>query len=176
MNNKNAETNESKKNLNKKSLFIKAVIGIVIIILLLLSIYSCALKPVEVDDTVIGDFSISQDKQGEVTVDNNEKEEIPTITFSGYGKRTVSEERPNIELRNPEGNFVDMVFTVTDRASGEIIARTDKVPAGNYVYVNVMNFYKESGVYNVDINISTTDSQTGEAMNGLNQEVELTVE
>ena len=74
---------------------------------------------------------------------------------------------PSVELKNPEGNFVDMVFTLTDEATGEIIARTGKVPAGKFAYVDVMKFYTEPGVYTVLINVATFDAQTGAQMNGI---------
>lgn len=123
----------------------------------------------------IGDFSVTDEQQSQVS-SAPEKSDVPSITFAGYGKYSVSSQNPNLELRNPDVNFVDMVFTVTDAASGEIIARTGKVAAGEYVYVNMMNFYSEKGTYNVEIAISTYDSQTGTQMNGMNQKMELTVD
>ena len=68
-----------------------------------------------------------------------------------------------------------MVFTLSDEDSGEIIARTAKVAAGNYVYVNVLNHYKVPGTYDVEVAISTYDSQSGAQMNGMNQQMELVI-
>ena len=128
-----------------------------------------------IDDLpIIGDIDIS-DEQHTRPVETKPKEEIPTITFAGYGKYKVTENYPSVELKNPEINFVDMVFTLTDEASGEIIARTGKVPAGKYAYVNVMDFYTEAGVYNILINVATYDHETGAQMNGMNQKMEVTV-
>ena len=45
------------------------------------------------------------------------REDIPTITFSGYGKFAVSKERPEVEFSNPATNFVDMQFTLIERLS-----------------------------------------------------------
>ena len=129
-------------------------------------------KPVE--DAPIGNFEVSDSQK-----EKEEVEKAPVddrkITFAGYGKYNVSAENPSVELKNPAVNFVDMVFTLTDKASGEIIARTGKVAAGEFVYVNVMGFYTEPGTYDVQVSISTTDSETGAAMNGMNQEMQIIV-
>ena len=126
-----------------------------------------------VDLPVIGDITIGE--QQTRPVETQPTEEVPTITFAGYGKYKVTEEYPSVELKNPEGNFVDMVFTLTDEATGELIARTGKVPAGKYAYVNVMDFYTEAGVYTVLINVATFDAESGAQMNGINQKMEVTV-
>lgn len=129
-----------------------------------------------IDDLpIIGDIDIFDEQQQKPTVPKDENGEVPTITFAGYGKYTVMPDYPSVELKNPEGNFVDMVFTLTDEATGEIIARTGKVPAGKFAYVDVMKFYTEPGVYTVLINVATFDAQTGAQMNGINQKMEVTV-
>lgn len=126
-----------------------------------------------VDLPIIGDIVIGD--QQTKPVETTPTEEVPTITFAGYGKYTVNEEYPSIEVKNPESNFVDMVFTLTDQATGEVIARTGRVAAGKYAYVNVMDFYTEAGVYTVLINVATFDAETGAQMNGINQKMEVTV-
>lgn len=128
-----------------------------------------------IDDLpIIGDIDIFDEQQQKPTVPKDDGE-VPTITFAGYGKYTVMPDYPSVELKNPEGNFVDMVFTLTDEATGEIIARTGKVPAGKFAYVDVMKFYTEPGVYNVLINVATFDAESGAQMNGINQKMEVTV-
>lgn len=160
----------------KKKRGVITAIAIILIIILLLLMRSCAGGPSKAPDDheVIGNFT-ETDTQQTVEKEEKKEEEIPSITFAGYGQRTVSKDDRTIELRNPENNFVDMVFTVTDEATGEVIAKTNKVEAGKYVYVDMMDFYKTPGTYQVDIDISTTDHETGEGMNGLHQDVELTV-
>lgn len=121
----------------------------------------------------IGNFEVTDEQEEKVV------EPVPvddrTITFAGYGKYNVSADNPNVEMKNPEGNFVDMIFTLSDKESGELIARTGKVKSGEFVYVNVMDFYKEVGTYDVCINISTVDAETGAQMNGMNQEMQVIV-
>lgn len=172
--------NEKKKEKKNWSWIIIAVLIVVIILLLL---RSCGTEPVVNNDPVntdpvidapIGNFEVSDSQK--------EKEETPsvpidnrTITFAGYDNFSVSKENPSVEMKNPEVNFVDMVFTLKDKASGEIIARTDKVAAGEFVYVNVLDYYKVSGTYNVIILTSTYDSETGVQMNGMNQEMEVII-
>ena len=153
------------------------IIGILIVIIILLLLRSCGTEQVTtppVSNDPVGNFEVSDKQQ--------ETEEVPpapvddrTITFAGYGKFTVSADKPSVELKNPNVNFVDMVFTLTDKASGELIARTGRVAAGEFVYVNVIDFYKEPGVYEVSVVISTFDSETNAPMNGMNQEMEITV-
>jgi hypothetical protein len=68
-----------------------------------------------------------------------------------------------------------MVFVLTDEASGKVIAKTNKVSAGKYVYVNVMDFYKKSGTFTILVNTSTYDSKSGEQLNGMNQKIEVSI-
>lgn len=168
------------KKLTLKNIISLIIIIVLIVVILILLPRSCS-RPTEpspsskptIDDPV-GDYSVTDEQQNSES-SKTESSEVPSITFAGYGKYTVSADMPNLELKNPDVNFVDMVFTVTDAKSGEVIARTGKVAAGKFVYVNVMDFYKEKGVYNVEINISTYDSKSGAQMNGMNQKLELTV-
>lgn len=102
-------------------------------------------------------------------------DDIGYIKFAGYGQYEVSKDQPNIELSNPSTNFTDFVFEVKDAESKKLIGKTGKVPPGKFVYMNVMDFYKTPGVHNVDINITTYDSETGAQLNGVNQKMEITV-
>lgn len=86
-------------------------------------------------------------------------------TVNTYGNYEVSAENPSIELSNPSSNDADFVFTVKDSKTQQLIGKTEKVPPGKFVYMNVMDFYKIPGVYNVDINISTYDSVTDVQLN-----------
>lgn len=166
--NKKEEERQDRKTLKR------TVMVVLIIMILLYLLRSCGTGKEIQSDRPIGDFSVTDEQIQKEEVEK-QKEEVPSITFAGYGEYTVTEDRPNVELKNPKGNFVDMVFELTDQETDKLIARTDKVPAGKFVYVNVMNFYKKVGVYNIKINISTYDSQTGAQMNGMNQEMQLIV-
>lgn len=169
---------------NKNNIFVEVKSRLLIIILLLLGIglgigLLCipggSGQPIIDDLPIIGDIGIFDEQQTRPTEPKDETE-VPTITFAGYGKYTVNAEYPSVELKNPENNFVDMVFTLTDQTTGEIIARTGKVPAGKFAYVDVMKFYQEAGVYTVLINVATFDAETGKQMNGINQKMEVTVQ
>ena len=61
-----------------------------------------------------------------------------------------------------------------DKATGDLIARTGKVHSGEYVYVNVMDYYSEKGSHFVTVNIETMN-EDNVPMNGLNQEMEIIV-
>lgn len=167
---------------NKTNVFVEVKSRLLIILLIILLMCGMLfvayknLNPAVIDKVQqsIGNFDIFDEQQTtEPSKDDNQS--VPTIKFAGYGKYTVSAKQPKVELHNPKVNFVDMVFTLTDEKSGELIARTDKVPAGKYVYVNVVDFYKKAGVYTVLINVSTFDAKTGVQMNGINQKMEVTI-
>lgn len=168
----NAENKENKK---KSRWWIYVILAIVIIIILLL-LRSCGgSQSGYVDLPTIGDVTVSDQQQTRPT-ENIVQEDIPTITFSGTVSAKVNKDNPAVEVNNPEGNFVDMVFTLTDQATEEVIARTGKVGAGKYAYVNVMDFYQEPGTYMILINVATYDAETGAQQNGINQKMEITVE
>ena len=170
---------EQKNNQQKKKRFVKVAVVIIIIVvgvLLLLSRCSSGTSEVlpPVIQEAIGNFDITGEQMEKPTVEQ-EQTETRYISFSGYGKYEVSKENPVIELNNPEGNGVNMVFTLTDKASGEIIARTPPVASGQFVYVNVYDFYQKSGTYDISVNISTYDAETGMQANGLNNDSQIIV-
>ena len=170
----NNSTNENNKESEKKNRFW------IIAFFLAIPLFTCfgifisnnfLSKP---SNSTIGDFDVV-DKPQDNTPDDSVARDSGTITFAGYGKYEVSKNRPNIEIKNPIGNFVDMVFILKDEATGEIIAKTDKVKAGKYVYVNVMNYYKKTGNYTIILNTLTYDSESGAQMNGMNQKIDITI-
>ena len=173
---------ENEKNKKEKKNGLWVIIGILVVVIILLLLRSCGTEQVvnppvsnePVIEEPVGNFEVS-DKQHEQAEVEPAPVDDRTITFAGYGKYSVSKENPSVEMKNPAVNFVDMVFTLKDKSSGEIIARTGKVAPGEFVYVNVMDFYKEAGTYDVQVVISTTDSETGTAMNGMNQEMQIVV-
>lgn len=97
-----------------------------------------------------------------------------TIAFTGYGKAIVSEKNPYIELSNPAKNFVDFVFTVTDKATGEVIAVTDSVAPGKNAYVNVMDHFRgtQGGIVTIHTATFTEDNTPA---SGMNSEVEIEI-
>lgn len=125
-------------------------------------------------NSTMGDFDVV-DKPQDNANDDSVARDNGTITFAGYGKYEVSDNRPNIEIKNPAGNFVDMVFILKDETTGEIIAKTDKVASGKYVYVNVLNYYKKTGNYTIILNTLTYDSESGAQMNGMNQKIDISI-
>ena len=48
--------------------------------------------------------------------------------------------------------------------------------AGDYVYVKVLECDKQGGTYNILIDTSSYDADSGAQMNGMHQEMEVTVE
>ena len=138
------------------------IIAVVVVLITLLLPRSCG-REEQTPTLPAGDFEVTDGPRpgGEGSIGDK----VPNISFAVRLKYEVTEKSPEIELRNPEGNFVDFVFALTDVRSGELIARTGRVSAGKYVYVNVADFYPASGVYGVALNISTYDAQSGTQMN-----------
>lgn len=170
---------------SKKKLLVVLALVIVVIIMLLV-FHSCSNSKVldngnvdavntnkeEVIDNKapIGNFDVSDSKQEVEPKEDPNNEPVETITFSGYGEYVVSEENPKIELSNPKVNKVNMVYTLTDKETDEIIARTNEIKPGEYVYIDVTEYFKEPGTYNVAVVIDTFTNE-GVQMNGLNQEM-----
>lgn len=180
--NTTSETNEVKnEEIVEKESFFKKHKNILWVLLLVVLIPSFTVVGFIVGNNLnlggnssIGDYEVldnPQDNENDDTVAREKGE----ITFAGYGKYQISSKKPNIEIKNPSGNFVDMIFILTDEATGEIIARTKKVQSGKFVYVNIMNFYKKTGNYTIILNTLTYDSKTGEQMNGMNQKIDISI-
>lgn len=62
-----------------------------------------------------------------------------------------------------------MIFSIIDKETKEINAKTNEINPGEFVYVNVVDYYKEPGNYEVTISTDTYSSD-GQQMNGMNQE------
>lgn len=163
------------KQKRKKRICFGILAAVIIVLIVLLLLRSCGGEEIP-PPPPSGDFEVTDDPRPETTPpapDDSQPE--ATITFAVQLKYEVSAQSPEIELRNPEGNFVDFVFALTDVRSGELIARTDRVRAGKYVYVNVVDFYSAPGIYDVALTINTYDAQSGTQMNGLDQTVKVVV-
>ena len=156
----------------KHHLINAGIITILIIIIILLLLRSCR------EDTGTtnshGDYDItdSSDVSQDTNVTTNQ---AGTIAFAGFGNYKVSDKSPKIRLENPASNRVEMSFTLIDKKSGVLIASTEKVQPGKYVYINIMDFYSRSGTYDVFIKTQTFDPTTGQQKNGLDQIVQVQV-
>jgi len=163
----------------KKRLRAGICIAAILVLIILLLLRACGRQEEEPPKLPTGDFEVTDTLRPEETPPDDGagggEEAVSYISFAVNLKYEVSPEVPEIELRNPEGNFVDFVFALTDVGSGELIARTGRVPAGKYVYVNVADFYTAPGSYDVALTITTYDAQSGTQMNGLDQTVKVMV-
>lgn len=128
-------------------------------------------RPDPVGDAQVGDKQEMADTQQQ---EQQVEKQTDRISFAGYGKATVSEAQPNIELRNPEVNTVDFVFTISDKATGEVLAVTDSVAPGQYAYVEVYQHFKGTDGGVLTINTATFASDNT-PRNGMNSEVEIEV-
>lgn len=106
----------------------------------------------------------------EKRVEKEPVKDLRTITYSGAGKYIVDSDNPYIVLSNPSVNFVDMIFEITDLDNDIILIRTEKVCAGEYLYVNMYDFYSEIGTYHIGIDIASFDHENGEEKNGMHEE------
>ena len=169
--NKNENINDNKGEKKNKLLIVALVICIPLFTFLGIFVGN---KLINGGNGTIGDFDVV-DKPHPNENDDTIARENGTITFAGFGKYKVSKKNPTIEIKNPAGNFVDMIFELKDEKTGEIIAKTDKISAGKYVYVNVMDYYKKEGNYTILVSTQTFDSKTGEQLNGMNQKIEVSI-
>lgn len=96
------------------------------------------------------------------------------IAFTGYGTAIISEKNPYLELSNPAVNTVDFVFTVADKATGEVLAVTESVAPGKYAYVNVMDHFRGTQGGIVTIHTATFASDNT-PRSGMNSEVEIEI-
>ncbi len=135
------------------------VIVVLIIIIIVLLLRSCEHDDLPLDETQ-GEWNIG-DKRPDGTQDTMPE----NLTFSGSNKYTVSPNKKEIEMTNPAVNQANFVFTITDTKTGKVIAKTGKVAPGQYVYINIYDYFKEAGSYDVAIDISAF-SFAGAQLNG----------
>lgn len=159
-------------NLKKYGIAVGAVV--VAILMVVLICRGCDGGDVPTQPT-IGDVDITDTRPS--TNPTTPIDEMQNITFVGRAEYVVSSASPKIEVRNSEKNEdlgVNFVFTIIDVESNEIIARTPQVAPGKYAYINVMDYYKNPGSYNIIVSIRVTDNK-GNELNGMDQEAILHV-
>lgn len=161
------------KHITSKGTIILAAIALLLILLLLKFCTTPDSSTSPLPDAV-GSSAVS-DSRWELQESEKDRSPVQEITFFGCGKYFASLTQPYIELYNPKQNSVDMIFTLSDRKTEELIARTDAVPPGSYAYIDVVEFYRARGTYIVDIDISTADAITGNRLNGMHQQAEVII-
>ncbi len=153
------------------------LLGLVLVALIALLVFRFGLTNPDTRPDAQGDALVG-DRIERVEEDTDPAPEVEklqdSIAFSGYGKALVSEKNPYIELTNPEVNFVDFVFTVADKATGEVIAVTESVAPGEYAYVNVMDHFRGTSGGFVMITVATFASDNT-PRSGFNAEVEIEI-
>ncbi len=172
---KSKEQQDKERKERRKKIITTIAFVVLIIIIIILLLRSCGNSDYNPDnplpDETQGEWNIG-DKRPDETQDSSIVPE--SITFSGSDKYTVSPNRKEIELTNPEINQVNFVFTITDTQTGEVIAKTGKVAPSQYVYINIYDYFKEAGSYDVTIDISTF-SFGGQQLNGASTKAVVTV-
>ncbi len=158
----------------RKTVIIAAVFVVLIAVIIVLLVRSFSLgnnsDAVSPDETQ-GEWIIGG-KRPEGTQDTSI---VPSnITFSGNDRYTVSPSNKEIELSNPEGNQANLVFTVKDTRTGEVIAKTARLSPGQYVYINIYDHFKKAGSYDITVEISAF-SYAGTQLNGASARAVLTV-
>lgn len=101
---------------------------------------------------------------------------VESITIPGYAAITVSSDSPTVQLINPDGNTVNMVYTIS--YNDDIIYETDgAVPAGKAVEADFYQLFDgKAGSYDLTFQISTYDITTNQPCNGATQAVTLTIQ
>lgn len=154
------------------------LLGIALVAVILLLVFRFAVnpdaRPDAQGDALVGDrIERVEEDDGETSEPVVEKLE-DRIAFAGYGKAIISEKNPYMELYNPDVNTVDFVYSVADKATGEVIAVTESVPPGKYAYVNVMEHFRGTSGGFVMITVSTFASDNT-PRSGFNAEVEIEI-
>ena len=106
-------------------------------------------------------------KVGETSEQIAEFTEIP-----GYGKITLTEEFPELELINPEGYTVYFVYTSTENA--KIVDETGAIEPNKFVTVNLYELLSK-GNHILEFSIGCFDLTTQAVCNGAIQEVEVVI-
>lgn len=98
-----------------------------------------------------------------------------SITIPGYADLYVSSEKPSVQLINPDGNTVYMVYSIS--YNDEVIYETDgAIPAGQMVEADLYNVFNgAAGTYDLTFKISTYDANTNAPCNGATQPVTLNI-
>ena len=172
------------KNKDIKNILIKIILVVILLIAILILVFKTSNNK---NNNYVNDVNIVEDLAEEQNSNQDVIEsKIPSIAFSGYDRYTISKDEPNIELKNPKGNFVDMVFEVRDAESGDIIAITPKIEPGKCEYIDMYSYYENKGLGTYTVYISTytyvaehsakeLNLNTGDQMNGLKRQIEIIV-
>lgn len=97
-----------------------------------------------------------------------------TTKIPGYSNIILNSEKPNINLSNPEGNTVYMVYDIQDE-EGNSIFTSNAIPAGQMLPVDMYSKLSK-GSHKVKFTITTFDSETKAQCNGATQEVDIIIE
>mgnify|MGYP003292139488 CR=1 FL=1 len=145
-----------------------ALLAVIVLLVLRFGLANPDTRPDAQDDALAGDRI--ERVEEEVPVEKLEDH----IAFTGYGKAVVSEKNPYLELTNPVINTVDFVFTVADKATGEVLAVTESVAPGQYAYVNVMDHFRgtQGGVLIIH---TATFASDNSPRSGMDSEVEIEI-
>lgn len=99
-----------------------------------------------------------------------------SITIPGYADLHISHDSPTVQLINPDGNTVNMVYTISYKDN--VIYETDgAIPAGKAVEADFYQLFDgKAGSYDLTFLISTYDVTTDQPCNGATQAVTLTIQ
>ena len=144
----------------------KIIVVLLLIILILLLLRSCSTLEEQRRHLKIGGHAQSTQTQ-------EDTEETDTISIPGYSDFTVTEKRPALVVSNPEDNTVYLQYTIKE--GDETLYESDALQPGTVDDVDLKSKLSV-GEHTITIQINTYDTETEEACNGANQDVNVTVE
>ena len=113
----------------------------------------------------------AQDWTGQ-QLENKDEGEAEGIKIPGYPSITIPADSQTVQvaLLNPEGNPCYFTFELVLKDTEEVLYTSKLVPPGQAIYEITLTRALAAGEYDAVIIISTTDLQTGAALNGANVE------
>lgn len=97
---------------------------------------------------------------------------LETIDIPGYADMTLDASYRDINLKNPEGNTVYFVYTLSE--NDEVVYETNAIIPGEMVKVDAYELLG-TGEHDLMISIATYDVETEGSCNGASQEIKVTV-
>lgn len=153
------------------------ILPIVLILLLLVSIGTISIKTIGSKNLVDEEISTLEVEDGE-TWDGQlpqrkaDEESSGTLNVAGYHNMLVDEKNPEINLINPDGNHVYMVYKIYN--GEELLFETKGIKPNRQIPWNVKECL-EVGKYELRFNVSCYSIETMELRNGYHLMVDIEV-
>jgi hypothetical protein len=163
----NASSPESKRSKEDKRAI--AIIIAILLFLLLFILMCLKLKDAMPKKTKTNDLDIAEG----VDIETPYREAvIETISIPGFYDMTITEQNPELNLTNPEGNTVYLVYRISN--GDDVIYESQAIPPGKMLTPDIRELLSP-GSYSLTFDVMTYDTETQAECNGTSQTVNVTV-